>query len=254
MYIDNLEEYQDPDLYDWENETVYELPFLAKWAARSKGPIIDLACGTGRTAIPLVEKGFEIIGVDIHSGMLEQAKKKASKKGYLIKWVFQDCRNLYLDVQSSMIYMVGNSFQHFLTNEDQNKLMKSVHRHLRDDGVFIFNSRFPNAEELLQPPAEEYWRSYINYNTKQEVDVYTVSSFDLLSQIQHYETIRRYKNSAGKYLNENRTNIRLRYSFPKEMERLLTEQGLKIIELYGDWNETPISQGSSEMIYVCQKY
>jgi len=47
--------------------------------------------------------------------------------------------------------MVGNSFQHFLTNEDQDKLLTSVNKQLKQNGIFIFGTRFPSYEELLQP-------------------------------------------------------------------------------------------------------
>jgi hypothetical protein len=44
--------------------------------------------------------------------------------------------------------MTGNSFQHFLTNDSQNKLLRSVYSHLDGEGVFIFNTRFPVLSEL----------------------------------------------------------------------------------------------------------
>lgn len=74
--FDNFEEYHDPLLYDQENgQHESEIPFLLKWAAKQKGLIIDLACGTGRATIPLAEKGFELVGVDVHA---KRGKKKSS--------------------------------------------------------------------------------------------------------------------------------------------------------------------------------
>ncbi|MDR4889706.1 hypothetical protein RGU12_19615 [Fredinandcohnia sp. QZ13] len=54
--FDNFEEYEEPDLYDQENDSFQEdVNFLQKWATKVSGPIIDLACGTGRATIPLAE-------------------------------------------------------------------------------------------------------------------------------------------------------------------------------------------------------
>ena len=252
--LHNSEEYNDPILYDKENEQyIPELPFLLKWASKTKGPIIDLACGTGRITIPLAEKGHKLIGVDIHKGMLDEAVKKSSHLDLPIDWVEQDCTKLNLRVKSQLIYSVGNSFQHFLTNEAQDELLSSVNKHLEMNGIFIFGTRFPSAEELLQPSTEEYWRSYTDRETSHIVDLYTISHYDALEQIQHYTTIRKYKNSDGKIVNEKRTNISLRYVFPKEMERLLQANGFEIVHLYKDWNETSITSDSYEMIYVCRK-
>ncbi|MGE7879722.1 class I SAM-dependent methyltransferase [Peribacillus muralis] len=250
----NAEEYDDPVLYDKENDTYMEdLSYLFKWASNTNGPIIDLACGTGRATIPLASKGHKLIGVDIHKGMLDEAKRKSSTLNLQIDWVEQDCTRLNLNVKSDFIFSVGNSFQHFLTNEAQDGLLSSVNNHLELGGFFIFGTRFPSPEELLQPVTEEYWKTNIDEDTKNQVDFYTMSTYDSLSQIQHYTTIRKFLNQAGKIMNEKRTNISLRYVFPKEMERMLLENGFEIDNLFKDWNETPITCDSHEMVYVCKK-
>lgn len=253
--LNNPEEYDNPIQYDIENDSyIGEVPFLTEWATKkSAGLIIDLACGTGRVTIPLASKGYELMGIDIHRGMLEQAHKKASQLNLPIQWVEQDCTNLHLNVTSSLIYMVGNSFQHFHTNESQDQLLTSVCNHLESEGIFIFGTRFPSAEELLQPYTEEYWRTYRDQEKEQEVDLYTISHYDSLQQIQYYTTIRKYKNEEGLVVDENRTNISLRYVYPKEMERVLSSHGFEIVHVYKDWNKTAITNDSYEMIYVCQK-
>ena len=254
MTLNNFEEYEDPILYDKENDAYMpEIPFLLKWAAKKQGPIIDLACGTGRVTIPLAENGHKVIGVDIHKGMLDEARKKTAELDLQIEWIEQDCTKLNLHAKSNLIYSVGNSFQHFLTNEAQDELLSSVNNHLEVGGAFIFGTRFPSVEELLQPPTEEYWKMYTDRETQQTVDVFTISNYDSLDQIQQYTTIRKYKDSSGKIIEEKSTNIRLRYVFPKEMERLLHTHGFEIVHLYKDWNEAPITNDSYEMIYVCKK-
>lgn len=250
---DNFEEYDDPNLYDKENNLVVEVPFLSKWASKSNQFIIDLACGTGRVTLPLAKEGYKVIGVDLHTGMLERAKAKAAELNLEIEWLQQDCCNLDLKLKSNLIYMVGNSFQHFLSNHEQDQLLTSVNQHLVPEGIFIFNTRFPSAEELLQPNTEEYWRTYTDKASGNTVDVYTISNYDSLKQIQHYKTIRKIKNNLDEMVGQKETNINLRYTFPKELERLISQNGFEIIDIFQDWNEKPISNGSYGMVYVCRK-
>ncbi|MEM5009814.1 class I SAM-dependent methyltransferase [Niallia taxi] len=254
MNINNSQEYDDPTLYDKENESfIPEIPFILKWATKKQGPIIDIACGTGRVTIPLAKNGYNLVGVDINEGMLAHAKKKAANLNLHIRWIEQDCTQLDLCIKSNLVYSVGNSFQHFLTNESQDGLLTSINKSLEVEGLFIFNTRFPSVEELLQPSTEEYWKSYTDNETLNTVDLFTISEYDSLKQIQHYTTIRKYKDNAGDIIKEKRTNISLRYVFPQEMERLLFAFGFEILHLYSDWNETPITNDSYEMIYVCRK-
>lgn len=254
MVIYNFEEYDDPTLYDKENETYLpELPLLLKWASTKQGIIMDLACGTGRLAIPLAKNGYHMIGVDIHDGMLKEAKKKSATLNLPIEWLQQDCTKLHVPTTSHFIYSVGNSFQHFLTNKSQDGFLSSVNKHLEIGGIFIFGTRFPSVEELLQPSTEEYWKSYTDRDTLHTVDLYTISHYDALSQIQHYTTIRKYKNSDGQIVDEKRTKISLRYVFPKEMERMLCNNGFEIVDVFQDWQETAATNESYELIYVCKK-
>lgn len=247
MKLENLQEYENPTLYDFENDGyTADIQYLQKWAKQVTGTVIDLGCGTGRATIPMSDIAESVIGVDIHTGMLEQARKKSINLP--IKWIEQDCTQLNLGVRSPLIYMVGNSFQHFLTNEAQDLLLSSVHEHLEDGGVFIFNTRFPSKEELLQPAEEEYWRSYQDPSTGHHVDVYTISNYDEVTQIQHYTTIRR---SAD--MPEGRTEISLRYVYPKEMERLAVSNVFEVLHMFKDWKETPLSNDSYEMVCVLKK-
>lgn len=93
----NSQEYDDPTLYDKENESfIPEIPFILKWATKKQGPIIDIACGTGRVTIPLAKNGYNLVGVDINKGMLAHAKKKAANLNLQIRWIEQDCTQLDL--------------------------------------------------------------------------------------------------------------------------------------------------------------
>jgi ubiquinone/menaquinone biosynthesis C-methylase UbiE len=241
--MDNFEEYEDPVLYDIENRWTGELQLLLEHLKGKRGPVIDLACGTGRLAIPLAEKGLAVIGVDIHKGMLGRAAEKA--KDLPIKWICGDIRSMDLQLKSELIYMSGNSFQHFLANEDQNKLIEAVVNHLDKSGLFIFDTRFPSPEELLQPEQEEYWKT-ITGKSGEPIEVSTISKYDCVSQVQHYQTIRR------SHLEETVKSIYLRYTYPLEMERLLESRHLEIVQVYGGWDKRELTAGSETMVYVCR--
>jgi len=171
--LTNLDEYNDPVLYDDENEQYTEdVAFLLIEAANKSGITLDLACGTGRATIPLADAGHSLIGVDIHSPMLQEAQKKAEALKLSVKWVEQDCTKLDLKVKSDFIYIVGNSFHHFLTNDEQHSFLHCVYTYLNDGGTFIVGIRFPSIEELTSTEAEEYWKSYQDSDTGFMTDVY----------------------------------------------------------------------------------
>ncbi|WP_339852398.1 class I SAM-dependent methyltransferase [Paenibacillus sp. FSL W7-1088] len=113
----NLEEYQEPMNYDLEfgGETG-KYDFFLELAKSHPGNVLELACGTGLTTIYLAEAGIQITGVDIVEPMLAYARHKA--KDLPVEFIEADARTFESDQRFSMIYLTGNAFQAFLSDED----------------------------------------------------------------------------------------------------------------------------------------
>ncbi|MGH9174645.1 MAG: class I SAM-dependent methyltransferase [Vicinamibacterales bacterium] len=243
--------YDDPLLYDLENAIVDELPILLPLAQQSGGPILDLACGTGRTTLPMAEAGFEVTGVDISEPMLVRAREKARERGLEVAFYLQDCRALDLPLTARMATMNGHAFQEFLTNEDQDKLLRSVSRHLTPGGVFIFDTRFPSRDNLQKPKGEQPWQT-VTDPRGWTVAASVIWSYDALTQIQDYVFISRISDDAGA-THETRSRGRLRYTWPRELERLLDTHGFDLETTYGSWDQSPLAADSYDMVVIARK-
>src|SRR5579884_1316333 len=128
---DNLEGFRDPQIYDIQDEGYYDdYPLTEQWARALGGPLLDLACGTGRMAIRMAKLGYQVTGVDLTPEMIDWASQKAAKEGVSIEWVVADARTFRLSKQFSFIYMLENVFQFFLTREDQEAMLARVREHL----------------------------------------------------------------------------------------------------------------------------
>src|SRR2546421_12996520 len=69
-------------LYDpWSRSVVEDVPFYVEEARRTGGPVVELAVGTGRVAVPIASDGVRVIGVDSSPGMLEGAAERARLAG-----------------------------------------------------------------------------------------------------------------------------------------------------------------------------
>lgn len=203
---DNLSSYDCPEKYDGlYSEYTEDLRYVMEAARAVTAPVIELACGTGRLTIPMAKTGWEMIGVDIHTGMLELAKRKAQKEALTIRFERQDCTELDLGLVTPLTFMTGNSFQHFLTNDSQDRLFQSVKAHLQPGGAFIFDTRNPLLAELAAGENTE----------ERNTEVY-----DHLTQLLHCRTERE-TWKGGECVNEETETISLRYTFPLELERIL---------------------------------
>ena len=157
-----------------------------------------------------------------------------------VKWLQQDCLQLNIEDTISLAFMVGHGFQHFLTNIHQNQLLTSIHHVLAENGIFIFDTRFPSKEELIQPSAEEYWTT-ISDEKGRKCDLYTEMIYDSIQQIQHYITTRRFYEDDV-LVEELKTTIDLRYTYPQELERLLVANGFELLHIYNDWEGNELGE------------
>src|SRR5215217_3067331 len=138
---DNLEEYADPVDYDRQDSSDTGVAFYAALARETGGPVLEIACGTGRVAIPIARQGFAVTGLDLVPGMLELARSKSA--GLPVRWVEGDARTFGLGGRFRLVFLTGNAFQLFLTNADQEALLGRVRAHLHEDGLFAFETRNP---------------------------------------------------------------------------------------------------------------
>lgn len=254
----NLEEYSDAADYDLKDTNGVGVAFYSALAEETGGPVLEIACGTGRVAIPVARKGFAVTGLDIVPGMLEQARRKSV--ALPTRWVEGDGRTFDLGEQFRLIYLTGNAFQAFLTNADQQALLGRVQVHLHDEGLFAFETRNPLFTEphskegqfvkLESREEEDECPPYVDGNGR-EVRVSKTRVYDHVAQILHWTTYRRWK--VGAVEQTKVTRIALRYTFPQELAALLYYNGFNIERQYGDWNLEPLDAASRSIIVVCRK-
>ena len=269
----NLEEFADPLNYDIEDTSDAGIAFYSALAQESGGPVLEIACGTGRVSIPMARLGFAVTGVDIVPGMLARARSKSA--GLPTRWIEGDARTFDLGERFRLIFLTGNAFQAFLTRADQEALLDRVRAHLHDDGLFAFETRNPRwsthdapAQEqecseaelhgagrplfayLETREQEEDWQTY-TYSDGRDVRLSKTQVYDHVAQILHWTTYRRWR--AGDEEHAKVTRIAVRFTFPQELEALLHHNGFTIVRQYGDWNLEPLSAASPSIIVVCRR-
>jgi SAM-dependent methyltransferase len=223
---DNLEDFRDAQIYDLQDEGYYDdYPLTEQWARMTGGPLLDLACGTGRMALRMAELGYQVAGVDITPEMIAWARQKAAKQSLLIEWVVADARTFHLGKQFPFIYMLENAFPFFLTREDQEAMLSRVREHVLPEGCFLFETRNPSPRNLLEVrhPAGD---TYVTPDGGHLV-VTEQQHYDPMTQIQHY--FRHLTFLQGDVKRDEKTlRVALRYVFPQEMEALLYDNGFEI--------------------------
>lgn len=237
--------YEDAAFYDVEFATrEHELPFFRRAAARTGGPILEVACGTGRLTVPLAEDGHEIVGLDLSAPMLERARKRAAAHGVTIQWVHADCRTMAIGRRFALIFSATGAMQHLLDFEAARAFLAAARDHLAPGGTLILDVFNPDIRKLARPP--------ISYRFKQFTDAagetITVDATSrYAADVQQLRFNLEYR-IGDRLVREKR--VTMRCFFPEELLALCRNAGFEVAARYGDYEESPFTADSARQIVV----
>ncbi|MFI5500991.1 class I SAM-dependent methyltransferase [Nocardia asteroides] len=130
------------DHYDqWSADMTADIAYYVELAARAAGPLVELAIGDGRVAIPVAQAtGQPVVGVDTSSRMLERAAVRAAQAGVRLELHKADMRDLRLDQPAALIYCPFRALLHLNTWADRRRVFERVAAALRPGGLFAWNA------------------------------------------------------------------------------------------------------------------
>lgn len=129
------------DYDEWSTEMTADIAFYVGLAGVADGPVVELAVGTGRVAIPVAQAtGRRVIGIDSSPAMLERAAVRANAVGAALELREADMRELHLEEPAALIYCPFNALLHLATWADRRRTFERVSASLRPGGRFAWNA------------------------------------------------------------------------------------------------------------------
>jgi ubiquinone/menaquinone biosynthesis C-methylase UbiE len=240
----------EPNFYDGLNTFLFDLEFYKKWLPKEKdAKILELCCGTGRLTIPIAKAGYDITGVDFTISMLEHAKIKTKNEGLEIDFIEADIRTLNIPEQYDFIFIPFNSIHHLYQNEDLFKTFEVVKKHLKKDGLFIFDCYNPNIEYIVE--ASKDTNKIAEYITKDGRKI-------IIKQNMQYENATQINRIKWHYYINDKfdsiQNMDMRLYFPQELNAYLENNGFTIIQKFGGFEEEAFKNISEKQIFICKLF
>ncbi len=125
----------------WSAQMTADAAFYVELARQADGPLVELAVGTGRVAIPVAQAtGRRIIGIDSSPAMLAQARTRAAAAGVGLDLRKGDMRELVLAEPAALIYCPFRSLLHLPTWADRRRIFQRVAASLQPAGRFAWNA------------------------------------------------------------------------------------------------------------------
>jgi len=126
---------------EWSAHMTADVPFYVGLAREADGPLVELAIGNGRVAIPVAQAtGQCVIGIDSSPAMLAQARTNAATAGVELDVRQGDMREFVLDEPAGLIYCPFRALLHLATWADRRQTFERVAASLRPNGRFAWNA------------------------------------------------------------------------------------------------------------------
>ena len=216
---------------DWASHMTEDVSFYLDLVREADGPVVELAVGNGRVAVPIArETGKTIIGIDRSPAMLALAKEKAAEAGVELELHEGDMRDFALDESAALVYCPFRAMLHLPTWSDKRRVFERVAAALAPGGRFVWNSFVFNPR--IAAANDGVWE--VQHGIRHRVDHFAADNrLDITLE------------SGG--------SVSLWWVTKSEWEGLVDVSGLEVEALYGDFERAPFDEQSGEFVWVARK-
>jgi len=239
-------------LYDWEHDRyVADVDVHVGFARRFGGPVLELACGTGRLLRPLMQAGFACTGVDSSPAMLDRARARLDGfEGTQPTLVEQRLEDLDLGSQFRTIILGLDSFGLLLKRADQVRALQAFKAHATHDGRLILDVANGNLRGAVEPPEELLHDLTLpDPESGRPITKFVLRRARPAEQLDELMFFYDEQDERG-YLRRSMVELRLRWFTRFELELLLQSAGWQVDELYGNYDLEPYGPTSDRLLVV----
>lgn len=209
--------------------------FLERYAGGKSA--LELGIGDGRVAVPLIERGVRVEGIDNSDSMLKLLAKRTDR----VRTFRGDIANFKSEQCYALVYCLYNVFTMLVTREAQLACLRSAAEALEDDGVLVIEFAVPDLDGFVNGQKTSTLRA------DHEVTI-------LMAEVHHPLK----QNLVSTLLWFSGTSVtrlphRVRYVYHQELDTMAECVGLKLSERWGDWARGAFTEHSTRHISVYRR-
>ena len=205
-------------------------------------PVLELAIGTGRVAVPLAARGVKVSGIELSTAMVARLRAKPGGDEAAIAVVLGDMTTARAPGAGTfgLVFLVFNTLMNLTTQDAQVDCFRNAAAHLAPGGCFLVEIAVPALQRL--PPGERY----VTFDRSDDhvgIDEYDVASQRMWS---HHVTF----GADGRV---RRSSPPFRYAWPAELDLMARLAGMRLRDRWSDWSRAPFTGESRSHVSVWEK-
>jgi SAM-dependent methyltransferase len=219
------------------------LPELHRHGLRG-GRLLDVGCGTGKSFLPMLERGWDVTACDISASMLELARAKA---GDAVPLAVADMRELPVFGEFDLVWALDDAVNYLLSSEEMGEALSGMRANLAPDGLLMFDlntlrayrSFFAEVQQVERGGRQLIWRGQAATDTPP----------GSISEA-HFEVEAPANGEASV-----ETHIHRQRHFPEaEVLELLEATGFECLDVFGHGFDAILEQPVEELVHTKAVY
>lgn len=223
---------RDQDVRFTAEHLAMESDFLADLAGPG-GRALEFAVGTGRIALPLCERGVEVLGIDLSEAMLAQLAAKTPH----VPVARGDVTSTRVPGEFDLVYLVFNTIGNVVTQDGQVATFANAARHLRPGGSFVVETQVPGVARVA--PGERF--AVFRHDARGV----GYDEYDRVSQQMWSHHVSLAADGRGE-----RRSVPFRYAWPAELDLMARLAGMAMQQRWAWWDRSAFTDTSPSHVSV----
>ncbi|MEQ9506008.1 MAG: class I SAM-dependent methyltransferase [Hyphomonas sp.] len=216
-------------------ESVALISELAGEGAR----LLELAIGTGRMALPLKQRGFEISGIEGSSEMVRALRAKPG--GASIPALIGDMADCAIEGEFDFAFLVFNTLFNLTSQDAQLRCFRNTAERLAPRGAFLIETFIPDLSV---------------YHDHQSLKTMKIGMSDLWFEAKMHDPVTQRINFQRIRITEEGMKLvpfQIRYAWPAEIDLMARLAGLELEQRWGGWQREPFTANSKMHVSLYRK-
>ncbi len=230
-HYDSIAELYDP----WSQSVTEDVGFYVEEARRAGGPVVELAVGTGRIAVPTAAEGIRVIGIDSSPGMLEICRRRAELAGVseLLELRLGELEEPPVDERVRLVTCPFRSFLHLLDDDARLRALRAARQLLVPGGRLVFDVFAPAADDIANTHGR--W-------LERESGIFERADWDSRARTLTLSV----RGDSGA------STFTLAWLSPEEWRALLERAGFHVLGCYGWFDRRPYA-GGEDTVWIARR-
>ena len=211
--------------------------------------MLEVACGTGRILLKLIQSGVDATGIDLSEGMLGRLREKAKALGINAEAIRADMADFRISRKFNLIILPYRSFLHLKDNETRAKTLRNLREHLAEGGRLILHTYNPSGEEMaMQGDYHNYDYEEMKSPDGRKYRLDWFLHYEPRGRIGHYKIVMRLEDGRTKEF-----LMDLSFMTNRELETLLKAAGFRNIKSYCGFSYGEMNSGCKEVLWIAER-